>query len=89
MSDFKTNALKKIDNLLLIVSTQGEGDPPDTALPFYEFLLGKRAPQLENLQYSVLALGDSSYDYFCHTGKEFDERLLELGAKQLNPRIDL
>ncbi|WP_342504912.1 assimilatory sulfite reductase (NADPH) flavoprotein subunit [Sporosarcina sp. FSL K6-2383] len=88
MSDFKTNSLKKIDNLLLIVSTQGEGDPPDTALPFYEFLLGNRAPKLENLQYSVLALGDSSYDYFCHTGKEFDERLLELGAKQLTPRID-
>ncbi|WP_203247767.1 assimilatory sulfite reductase (NADPH) flavoprotein subunit [Sporosarcina beigongshangi] len=88
MNDFKTNSLKKVDNLLLIVSTQGEGDPPDTALPFYEFLLGNRAPKLENLQYSVLALGDSSYDYFCHTGKEFDERLLELGAKQLAPRVD-
>ena len=88
MGDFKTNSLKKIDNLLLIVSTQGEGDPPDTAIPFYEFLLGKRAPKLENLQYSVLALGDSSYDYFCHTGKEFDERLLELGAKQISPRVD-
>ncbi|WP_318614412.1 assimilatory sulfite reductase (NADPH) flavoprotein subunit [Sporosarcina sp. YIM B06819] len=88
MNDFKVNTLKKIDNLLLIVSTHGEGDPPDTALPFYEFLLGKRAPRLENLQYSVLALGDSSYEYFCHTGKEFDERLLELGAKQLSPRVD-
>ena len=89
MNDFKPNALKKIENLLLIVSTHGEGDPPDTALPFYEFLHSKRAPKLENLQYSVLALGDSSYDLFCHTGKEFDERLLELGAKQLTPRIDL
>ena len=89
MNDFKPNALKKIENLLLIVSTHGEGDPTDTALPFYEFLHSKRAPKLENLQYSVLALGDSSYDLFCHTGKKIDERLLELGAKQLTPRIDL
>lgn len=88
MSDFKTNSLKKLENLLLIVSTHGEGDPPDNALPFYEFLLGNRAPKLENLNYSVLSLGDSSYEFFCHTGKELDERLLELGAKQLCPRVD-
>lgn len=88
MNDFKQNALKKIENLLLIVSTQGEGDPPDTALQFYDYLHSKRAPKLAHLQYSVLALGDSSYDLFCHTGKQFDERLLELGAKQLNARVD-
>ena len=88
MNEFKPNALKKIENLLLIVSTHGEGDPPDNALPFYEFLHSKRAPQLDNLQYSVLSLGDSSYEFFCQTGKQFDERLLELGAKQLSPRVD-
>lgn len=88
MSDFKTNSLKKLKNLLLIVSTHGEGDPPDNALPFYEFLLGNRAPKLESLNFSVLSLGDSSYEYFCHTGKELDERLLELGAKQICPRVD-
>ena len=88
MSDFKPNTLKKIENLLLVVSTQGEGDPPDTAIQFYDYLHSKRAPKLEHLQYSVLALGDSSYDLFCHTGKQFDERLLELGAKQLSPRVD-
>lgn len=88
MSDFKTNSLKKLENLLLIVSTHGEGDPPDNALPFYEFLLGNRAPKLESLNFSVLSLGDSSYEYFCHTGKELDERLLELGAKQICPRVD-
>ncbi len=88
MSDFKTNSLKKLENLLLIVSTHGEGDPPDNALPFYEFLLGNRAPKLEHLNFSVLSLGDSSYEFFCHTGKELDERLLELGANQLCPRVD-
>jgi len=88
MSEFKPNALKKIDNLLLIVSTHGEGDPPDNALPFHEFLHSKRAPKLDNLHYSVLSLGDSSYEFFCQTGKQFDERLLELGANQLSPRVD-
>lgn len=88
MNEFKPNALKKIENLLLIVSTHGEGDPPDNALPFHEFLHSKRAPKLENLQFSVLSLGDSSYEFFCKTGKQFDERLLELGAKQLSPRVD-
>ncbi|MEK5070387.1 assimilatory sulfite reductase (NADPH) flavoprotein subunit [Sporosarcina sp. FSL K6-1508] len=88
MNEFKPNSLKKTENLLLIVSTHGEGDPPDNALPFHEFLHGKRAPQLDNLQYSVLSLGDSSYEFFCQTGKQFDERLLELGAKQLSPRVD-
>jgi sulfite reductase (NADPH) flavoprotein alpha-component len=88
MSDFKTNSLKKIRNLLILVSTHGEGDPPDNALPFYEFLHSKRAPQLEDLRYSVLALGDSSYEFFCQTGKDFDLRLEELGGKRLSSRID-
>jgi len=88
MNEFKPNALKKIENLLLIVSTHGEGDPPDNALPFHEFLHSKRAPKLDNLQFSVLSLGDSSYEFFCQTGKQFDERLLELGAKQISPRVD-
>ena len=70
MSDFKPNNLKKLTNLLIIVSTHGEGDPPDNALSFHEFVHGRRAPKLENLHYSVLSLGDSSYEFFCQTGKE-------------------
>jgi sulfite reductase (NADPH) flavoprotein alpha-component len=88
MIEFKSNNLKKIRNLLILVSTHGEGDPPDNALPFYEFLNSKRAPQLEDLQYSVLALGDSSYEFYCQTGKDFDRRLEELGGKRLSPRVD-
>ncbi|WP_303968779.1 assimilatory sulfite reductase (NADPH) flavoprotein subunit [Sporosarcina ureae] len=88
MNDFKPNNLKKIENLLLVVSTHGEGDPPDTALPFFEFLHGKRAPQLDHLHYSVLALGDSSYEFFCKTGADFDQKLSDLGAVQLAPRVD-
>ncbi|MFC5452863.1 assimilatory sulfite reductase (NADPH) flavoprotein subunit [Paenibacillus aestuarii] len=88
MGDFKPNNLKKVKNLLIVVSTHGEGDPPDNALSFHEFLHSKRAPQLEDLQFSVLALGDTSYEFFCKTGKDFDQRLEELGAKRLSPRID-
>lgn len=88
MSDFKHNNIKKLKNLLILVSTHGEGDPPDNALTFHEFLHGKRAPKLEGLNFSVLSLGDSSYEFFCQTGKDFDARLEALGGTRLYPRFD-
>ncbi|AOZ93931.1 assimilatory sulfite reductase (NADPH) flavoprotein subunit [Paenibacillus crassostreae] len=88
MNNFKPNNLKQVQNLLILVSTHGEGDAPDNALPFYEFLHSKRAPQLKDLRYSVLALGDSSYEFFCKTGKDFDIRLEELGGNRIFHRVD-
>lgn len=88
MNDFKPNNLKKVQNLLIVVSTHGEGEPPDNALSFHEFLHGKRAPKLDELRFSVLSLGDSSYEFFCQTGKEFDIRLEDLGGKRIYPRVD-
>lgn len=88
MSDFKPNNLKKLQNLLIIASTHGEGEPPDNAISFHDFINSKRAPKLENLHFSVLALGDSSYEFFCQTGKDFDARLEELGGTRLYPRFD-
>lgn len=88
MSDFKPNNLKKVQNLLVIASTHGEGEPPDNAISFHEFLHSKRAPKLDELNFSVLALGDSSYEFFCQTGKDFDQRLEELGGTRLYPRFD-
>lgn len=88
MGDFKPNTLKKLEHLLIIVSTHDEGVPPDTALPFYEFMHSRRAPKLDHLQYSVLSLGDSSYEFYCQTGKDFDKRLQELGATPFSPRVD-
>jgi sulfite reductase (NADPH) flavoprotein alpha-component len=74
--------------LVVVVSTQGDGDPPDDARGFLEFLASRRAPKLEQLSYSVLALGDSSYPRFCETGRQVDERLATLGAKRLLDRVD-
>ncbi|WP_042477377.1 assimilatory sulfite reductase (NADPH) flavoprotein subunit [Bacillus ndiopicus] len=88
MSAFKTNQLKKLTNLFIVTSTHGEGTPPDNAIQFHEFLYGKRAPKLEHLQFSVLALGDSSYEFFCKTGADFDEQLEKLGAQRIAPRVD-
>jgi len=88
MVSFKTAQLKRDPNLLLIVSTYGEGEPPDTARGFYEFLFSKKAPKLDGLHYSVLALGDSSYEHFCKTGRDFDARLVELGASRLAPVVE-
>ena len=87
-ADFKVNNLKKLDHLFIVASTHGEGEPPDNAISFYEYLHSKRAPQLTDVKYSVLALGDSSYEFFCKTGIDFDERLKALGATAIVPRVD-
>ncbi len=88
MSEFRTNNLKKVKQLLIVVSTYGEGDPPDKAVLFHEFIHGKRAPRLEGVRFSVLSLGDQLYDHYCKTGKDFDARLEELGATRIYPRVD-
>jgi len=88
VADYKPKSLKTETHLLIVASTNGEGEAPDDAIEFHEFLGGKRAPKLPNLKYSVLALGDSSYEFFCQTGKDFDERLAALGATAVAPRVD-
>jgi sulfite reductase (NADPH) flavoprotein alpha-component len=88
MDTYRPADLKTEKNLLVVVSTHGEGEPPDSARELHEFLHGKRAARLEGIRYAVLALGDTSYEHFCKTGRDFDERLQALGAQSIHPRAD-
>jgi sulfite reductase (NADPH) flavoprotein alpha-component len=88
LARYKTRALKDEQTLLLIASTHGEGDPPGSATGFFEFLASRKAPSLQGAKFAVLALGDSTYEYFCEAGKILDRRLEELGATRLLDRRD-
>ncbi len=83
---YETRELKHERYLYLVISTQGDGDPPDDARGLVEFIAGKRAPELKQLKYAVLGLGDSSYPQFCAAGNRLDECLAELGATRLLER---
>jgi len=88
IADFKPRDITKEKFLTLVISTHGEGEPPESAAEFHRYLFSSRAPKLEDLSFSVFALGDSSYEYFCEAGKQIDNRLEVLGAKRLLARID-
>ncbi len=86
MDNFRPAALRKLKNVAFVISTHGEGDPPDEALSLFEYLESERAPRLTELNYRILALGDSSYQQFCEAGRRLDERLQELGASSFGQR---
>lgn len=75
----------KETNLLVVSSTYGDGDMPDNAQNFWEFLQMENAKALSHLRFSVLALGDTNYEQFCAAGKKFDAKLEQLGAKRIHP----
>ena len=88
MDEVDVNQLAKMEYLLIITSTYGEGAMPDNAEMLWEAASSDDAPRMDNLNFSVLALGDTSYDLFCQAGIDWDNRLLELGAKRLYDRVD-
>lgn len=87
-SDYKGKNLAKETHVIIVASTNGEGEAPDNAIELHEFLQSKKAPKLPNLQYGVIGLGDSSYEFFCQTGKDFDQYLAKQGATAFIDRID-
>lgn len=74
--------------LLIVISTDGEGELPPNSRKFYKALNNELFPSLNKLNYAICALGDSSYEFFCGAGKMIEERLSELGANALLPRVD-
>lgn len=88
MSEYPLKNLKQERNLLVVVSTHGEGEPPIAAEDVHTYLHSPRAPKLHETSFSVLALGDKSYLHFCKTGADFDTQLENLGARRLIPRVD-
>ena len=88
LEDADPHDLAKEESVLVVTSTWGEGDPPDTAVEFWNKLSADDQPPLKDLQFSVLALGDTNYADFCEFGKRVDARFEKLGAKRMAPRVD-
>ncbi|MCE9947280.1 NADPH-dependent assimilatory sulfite reductase flavoprotein subunit [Hafnia paralvei] len=86
--DYKFKQIAQEKLLLVVASTQGEGEPPEEAVALHKYLFSKKAPQLTGTAFAVFGLGDTSYENFCQTGNDFDTRLGELGAERLLDRAD-
>jgi sulfite reductase (NADPH) flavoprotein alpha-component len=87
-ADYPVRSLADERLLFVVISTHGDGDPPDDARTLVDFVLSKRAPRLDKLGFAVFALGDSSYPQFCAVGRLLDDRLASLGARRLLPRVE-
>ncbi|MEM7425312.1 MAG: sulfite reductase subunit alpha [Pseudomonadota bacterium] len=88
LDEVSMEALSEMKSALIVISTYGEGEMPDNAELFWDALSSSTAPRLDQMKYSVLALGDTGYDEFCHAGKLLDTRLEQLGAERLSARVD-
>ncbi|PHM61753.1 NADPH-dependent assimilatory sulfite reductase flavoprotein subunit [Xenorhabdus ishibashii] len=86
--DYKFKQIYQERVLIIVASTQGEGEPAEEAVALHKYLYSKKAPSMKETVYAVFGLGDTSYENFCQAGKDFDSRLHELGAQRLLERID-
>ncbi|CQH13192.1 NADPH-dependent assimilatory sulfite reductase flavoprotein subunit [Yersinia enterocolitica] len=86
--DYKFKQIAQERLLVIVASTQGEGEPAEEAVALHKFLFSKKAPKLPEMAFAVFGLGDTSYEHFCQAGKDFDNKLAELGAQRLLERVD-
>ncbi|PDO87977.1 NADPH-dependent assimilatory sulfite reductase flavoprotein subunit [Kosakonia sacchari] len=86
--DYKFKQIANEKLLIVVASTQGEGEAPEEAVALHKFLFSKKAPKLDGTAFAVFGLGDTSYEFFCQAGKDFDSKLAELGAERLLDRVD-
>ncbi|MDA8503455.1 NADPH-dependent assimilatory sulfite reductase flavoprotein subunit [Citrobacter sp. Awk 2] len=86
--DYKFKQIANEKLLVVVASTQGEGEPAEEAVALHKYLFSKKAPKLENTAFAVFGLGDTSYEFFCQSGKDFDTKLAELGGERLLDRVD-
>ncbi|WP_312997156.1 NADPH-dependent assimilatory sulfite reductase flavoprotein subunit [Leclercia sp.] len=86
--DYKFKQIASEKLVVVVTSTQGEGEPPEEAVALHKFLFSKKAPKLAGTAFAVFGLGDSSYEFFCQSGKDFDSKLAELGGERLLDRVD-
>ena len=86
--DYKFKQIASEKLLVVVASTQGEGEPAEEAVALHKFLFSKKAPKLDGTAFAVFGLGDTSYEFFCQSGKDFDSKLAELGAERLLDRVD-
>ncbi len=84
--NFPAENLKDAERVAIVISTWGEGDPPDEATDFCESLWNDEVTGLDNLEYTICALGDTGYDDFCGCGRKIDEALARNGAKNILTR---
>jgi sulfite reductase (NADPH) flavoprotein alpha-component len=88
MAHCQTSVLTQASCVLMVVSTYGDGEPPDDAVPFWETVVHGNGLDLRGVKFSVLALGNTTYDHFCKCGREFDAALERHGATRIHARVD-
>jgi len=88
MDGFDFNSLSDKRRVLIVCSTWGEGEMPDNAEDLWQFAVSDAASKLEGVHFAICALGDTSYEFFCQSGKDWDGRFEELGATRIIERLD-
>ena len=88
MDEVSTDDLASCGNLLIICSTWGDGEQPDNAIELYDSSVELEDNYLQNVNFAVLALGDTAFDLFCEAGIQWDSILEQKGANRINERID-